>query len=253
MKISVITPVLNRVETIADALQSVSAQDYGNIEHIIQDGGSDDGTVDCLRDWRGQIPLHWQSCADRGLYDAINKGMARSTGDVIGLMHSDDVLADRAVLSDVAQALSGSGYDGVYGDLDMVTATGQVLRHWRAGAFHRDRLRRGWVPPHPTLYLRRDVLERFGAYDPDYRIAGDYDAMLRWIWTGQVRLAYLPRVLVKMRVGGASTGSVAGLLTKSKEDYRALRRNGVGGVATLAAKNLRKLGQFSAVFQMRPH
>ena len=253
MKVSIVTPVLNRVETLNDTLQSVSSQTYSNIEHIVQDGGSTDGSAQLARNWVGQHEVYLQSTSDQGLYDALNKGIARCNGDIVGLLGSDDFLSDSQVVSNVAMAFSDGSIDGVYGDLDLIYASGRVMRHWRAGSFQRDRMRWGWMPPHPTLYLRRTVFERFGAYDAGFRIAGDYDAILRWVWTGKIRLAYVPRVLVKMRQGGVSTGSVSGLLTKTLEDYRALRRNHVGGAATLAAKNLRKLGQFSALIRSLGH
>ncbi|MDA7963542.1 glycosyltransferase family 2 protein [Ruegeria sp.] len=246
MKISIITPVLNRVDTLERTLRSVSMQTYEDIEHIIQDGGSTDGSASLASTWRSPHPVRVQSARDRGIYDAINTGIARCDGDVIGLLGSDDYLADPQVIRDVANALT-KDVDGIYGDLDLISASGRVLRHWRAGPFRRNRMQWGWAPPHPTLYLRREVFNRLGAYDADYRIAGDYDAMLRWIWAGDIRLAYLPRVLVKMAQGGASTGSALGLWTKTREDYRALRRHKAGGLGTLAAKNLRKVGQFRAL------
>ena len=244
MKISIVTAVLNRAPTIGAALASVSAQTHDRLEHIVQDGGSNDGTIRVLQDWCGTPRVNWKSQPDQGLYDALNRGIARCDGDVIGVLHSDDVFADRTVLADVAQALNTRDVDGVYGDLEMIGANGRVLCHWRAGPFHPARMRWGWAPPHPTLFLRSDVFNRLGMYDPTYRISGDYDAMLRWIWTGKIKLAYLPRVLVRMRYGGASTGSIPNLATKSVEDLRALRRHGAGGVGALVAKNLRKLGQF---------
>lgn len=227
-------------------------QTFGDIEHIIQDGGSTDGSVGLASAWRSPHPVRVQSVSDRGIYDAINRGIARCNGDIIGLLGSDDYLTDPRVIRDVATAFTDDT-DGVYGDLDLISASGRVLRHWRAGPFWRDRIRWGWMPPHPTLYLRRDVFDRLGTYDTGYRIAGDYDAMLRWIWVGDIRLAYVPRVLVKMAQGGVSTGSASGLLTKTREDYRALRRYKVGGLGTLAAKNLRKVGQFRALMRGAGH
>ena len=253
MKISVVTPVLNRVDTLSDCLRSVASQTDADLEHVIQDGRSTDGSLECAQSWESPHAVQVQSVADKGLYDAVNRGIARCQGDVIGLLGSDDFLADSRVISDVAAAFSDASVDGVYGDLDLISQSGRVLRHWRAGPYWRQRVRWGWMPPHPTLYLRRDVFERLGAYNTAYRIAGDYDAMLRWIWAGNIRLVYLPRVLVKMRQGGVSTGSLSGLVTKTQEDYCALRRNNVGGFGTLAAKNLRKIGQFSALIREVGH
>lgn len=253
LKISVVTPTLNRAGTIEQTLRSVSSQTYENVEHVLQDGGSTDATLSILRKWSNQHSVRVQSGRDNGLYDAVNKGIARSRGDVIGLLGSDDFLSDPGVLAGVAAGFSDPSVDGVYGDLDIISATGRVLRHWQAGSFRRDRLRWGWMPPHPTLYLRRSVFDRLGVYDTRYRIAGDYDAMLRWIWTGKIKLAYVPRIMVKMRHGGVSTGSVRGVMLKSREDYCALRSNNVGGLGALAVKNLRKVGQFSALVRSAQH
>ena len=245
MKISVVTAVFNRVGTIGQVLAGVQAQTYPRIEHVIQDGGSTDGTLETIlsaADERTAIV----SAPDCGIYDAINRGIARATGDVIGLMHSDDFFAHDRVLERVAQAFSQPDIDGAYGDLDYVSATdpARVIRHWRSGTYTRKKLERGWMPPHPTLYLRRDVFARWGVYDTNFRIAADYDAMLRYLVQGNVRLAYIPEVLVKMRLGGESNRSLNRILQKSQEDLRVIRRNGVGGFGTLALKNLRKIEQF---------
>ncbi len=245
MKISIVTAVYNRQTTIAQAMQSVRSQTHGPVEHILQDGGSSDATLEIITDIAGPNTL-LHSGSDGGIYDAINKGIARATGDVIGLMHSDDYFAHDDVLARIAAALADPNIDGVYGDLDYVAAadTNRVVRHWKSGEMTRAKLKRGWMPPHPTLYLRRSVFERLGDYDTSYQIAADYDAMLRWLWTGRVKLTYIPEVLVKMRVGGESNRSLGRVLQKSREDYRALRSNDVGGVAALLNKNLSKIGQF---------
>ena len=245
MKISIITAVLNREDTIGSALDSLQEQTHSDFEHLIQDGGSTDGTLDEVRrcaDERSSIV----SEPDSGIYDAINKGIARATGDVIGLLHSDDVFGSNEVLEKVCQALSDSSVQGVYGDLEYVSTSdlSRVIRHWRSEAYDRGKLSKGWMPPHPTLFLRREVFDRWGAYDTNYEIAADYDAILRWLGRGGVSLAYIPEVLVKMRVGGESNRSLSRILRKSREDYRALRSNNVGGLGTLALKNLSKIGQF---------
>jgi glycosyltransferase len=245
LKFSVITAVYNRVATIGDALDSVRAQTWPDVEHVVIDGASTDGTLELLQARRDGISV-LVSEPDKGIYDALNKGIARATGDVIGLMHSDDLYADQRVLADVSAALDDPKVDAVYGDLDYVAQddTSRVIRRWRSGAYSPELLRRGWMPPHPTLYLRRQVIERWGAFDGQYRIAADYDAVLRYFGRGGIRPAYVPRVLVKMRVGGESNRSVGRMMRKSKEDYTALRRNQIGGLATLARKNFSKLGQF---------
>ncbi|NNL54879.1 MAG: glycosyltransferase [Woeseia sp.] len=245
MKISVVTAVLNRSGTIAHAMSSVQEQTHGDVEHVIQDGQSTDGTLDKIRDHMTDQTL-LVSEPDNGIYDGINRGISRATGDVIGLLHSDDFFGGPATLEKIAAAFDPEGVDGVYGDLQYVSASDprRVIRYWRAGEFDRRKLARGWMPPHPTLFLRREVFDRWGAYDTSYEIAADYDAILRWLARGGVSLAYIPEVLVKMRVGGESNRSLSRILRKSREDYRALRSNNVGGMGTLVLKNMSKIGQF---------
>lgn len=245
MKISIVTAVLNRKDTIGSAINSLFEQTYGDFELLVQDGGSTDGTLDEIHrcaDDRCRLV----SEPDAGIYDAINKGIARATGDVIGLLHSDDVFGSTDVLAKVRDALNDASVQGTYGDLEYVSAAdlGRVIRHWRAGKYEPRKLVRGWMPPHPTLFLRRDVLDQWGAYDTRYEIAADYDAILRWLGRGRVSLAYIPEVLVKMRVGGESNRSLSRIYRKSLEDYRALRSNEVGGLGTLILKNTSKLNQF---------
>lgn len=245
MKISIVTAVFNRVDTIGDALRSVKTQSYQRREHIIQDGGSNDGTLDIIQQYEGSS-VHLISEPDNGIYDAINKGILRASGDIIGLMHSDDFFADDLVLGRVSDAFRDRAVDGVYGDLDYVSASNssKVVRRWRSGPYHPSLLKRGWMPPHPTLYLRREVFDRWGLYDTSMSISADYEAMLRYLVKGDIRFAYIPEVLVKMRVGGESNRSLSRVLQKSREDYTALRRYHVGGISTLLAKNFSKLEQF---------
>lgn len=245
MKITIITVVFNRVDSIAQAVASLQAQTHPDIEHVVIDGASTDGTLDILRACldEGAVLV---SEPDKGIYDALNKGLARATGEVIGLMHSDDLFADPNVLADVAKAIADPAVDAVYGNLEYVAKsdTSRVIRYWRSGEFDPKKLGWGWMPPHPTLFLRRGVIERWGGFDTEFRIAADYDAILRYFSKGKIRAAYIPRVLVKMRLGGESNRSLARIWLKSREDYQALRRNGVGGLGALAWKNLSKLGQF---------
>ena len=245
MKISIITAVYNRASTLSSSIDSVQSQCYANTEHVLVDGASSDGSVELIQQ---RIRAHdvFVSERDGGIYDALNKGLKLATGDVIGLVHSDDFLADPHVLRDVAHALSQPGVHGVYGDLQYVSKddTNKVIRHWESGQYHPSKLKRGWMPPHPTLFLKREVIEQWGGYDTSLRIAADYDAMLRYLHKGQIQLAYIPRVLVKMRVGGESNKSLKKIMQKSREDMTALRNNGVGGFGTLVFKNLSKVKQF---------
>jgi glycosyltransferase involved in cell wall biosynthesis len=244
LKISVITVVFNRAGLIGYAIKSVYGQSYTEVEYIIQDGGSTDGTLAVIESSKSIASV--VSEPDNGIYDAINRGIARASGNVIGLLHSDDFFAHEGVLELVAKALEDPNVDGVYGDLQYVAYgdPSRVIRNWRSGSYMPLKLRYGWMPPHPTLYLRREVFDNWGLYDTGYQIAADYDAMLRFLVKGQIKLAYIPEVLVKMRVGGESNRSLGRVLLKSREDLQAIRRHGVGGLVTLAFKNLRKLPQF---------
>jgi glycosyltransferase involved in cell wall biosynthesis len=245
MKISVITATYNCASTIADCLQSVARQTYRDREHVIIDGASTDGTVDILRQISGGVD-RLISEPDRGIYDALNKGIAMASGDVVGFLHADDLYADDTVLEAIAKAFKDPAVDAVYGDLVYVrkSDTRRVVRYWRSSPFRPAQLAQGWMLPHPTLYLRRSVYERFGGFDLSYRIAADYDFMLRVLGRIEGRIVYLPRLLVRMRVGGESNRSLRNIMRKSAEDLRALRANGVGGIVTLMLKNGSKLSQF---------
>lgn len=245
MLISVVTAVFNRVGTVGQALQSVREQSYQPVESIVQDGASTDGTVALIKGLEFS-ELDLISEQDGGIYDAINRGISRANGDVIGLLHSDDYFADTYVLEKVAAAFADPTVDGVYGDLDYVSEsdTSKIVRRWRSGTYDRKKLKQGWMPPHPTVYLRREVFDKFGLYDTSYRIGADYDAMLRYLWAGNLNMTYIPHVMVKMRVGGASNATLRHILKKSREDYRSIRNNGVGGLGTLLQKNTSKIRQF---------
>ena len=245
MRISVITAVHNRAPTLRQAIASVHAQDFDDLEHVIVDGASTDGSLEISKEMQGPRTV-LISEPDSGIYDALSKGFDRATGEVLGVMHSDDLFADDRVLSSVARAFEDPSVDAVYGDLQYVKQEDptQVVRHWRSGEFRPGKLRMGWMPPHPTLYIRRSVLTRFGSFDRSYRIAADYEAILRYFKSPGFRAVYIPRVLVRMRVGGESNGRLMKILLKSREDFRAIRHSGVGGFGTLALKNLSKLGQF---------
>jgi glycosyltransferase involved in cell wall biosynthesis len=245
MKLSIVTAVWNREATITQAIASVRAQSHPGIEHIVIDGASTDGTLMAVEK-ASHSALRLVSEPDGGIYDALNKGIRLASGDVIGVLHSDDFFAHDQVIEKVAAAFSDPGTLAAYGDLDYVSATNEtkILRRWRSGHFSLEKLRRGWMPPHPTLFLRREVFERHGLYDQSYRIAADYEAVLRYFGREDLRPVYIPEVLVKMRVGGESNRSLGRILRKSREDYRALKTNRIGGIAALAWKNLSKVPQF---------
>ncbi|QQS55441.1 MAG: glycosyltransferase [Candidatus Competibacteraceae bacterium] len=245
MKISVITAVYNSHVTLADALDSALAQDHPDTELIVIDGASTDGTLEVIQRYAERI-AHRVSEPDRGVYDALNKGLHLATGEVVGFLHSDDRYADDRVLSRIAAAFADPAVDACYGDLVYVRQDdpGHVVRYWRAGPYCSRLLSRGWMPPHPTFYARRALYQRLGGFDLDYEIAADYDCLLRFLSTGQITCAYIPEILIHMRLGGISNRSLGKILQKSREDYQALRRHQVGGLSTLLMKNLQKLPQF---------
>lgn len=209
------------------------------------DAGSNDGTISIIEDLADARTI-LRSGLDQGIYDALNKGKAAATGEVVGVLHSDDCFAAPSVLETVVQAFQDPSVDAVYGDLYYVGRDDphRVIRNWRSGEFSPEALRWGWMPPHPALFLRRRVIEQYGLYDLSFRIAADYDAILRYFSQPGFRAVYVPEVFVKMRVGGESNRSLERVFVKSREDYRALRKNRVGGISALVAKNLRKVGQF---------
>jgi glycosyltransferase involved in cell wall biosynthesis len=245
LHISVITAVFNRAATLGDSLRSVHSQRWPDMEHIVIDGGSTDGSLAILDQHKSRI-ARIVSEPDGGLYDALNKGIRHASGDVIGFMHADDEFATPHALAHVAAAFEDPDVGAVYGDLVYVKKNdvSRVVRYWRAGQYQRTQLTQGWMPPHPTFYVRREVYSRFGGFDTRYRIAADYENMLRILWRGRIKAAYIPEVLVRMRVGGMSNMSIFNMLHKSREDYAAMRENGIGGLQALLLKNVTKLPQF---------
>ena len=250
MKVTIITVAYNSAATIVEALASVAQQTHPDIEHIVVDGGSTDDSL-ALIAAHGQRIARLVSEPDDGIYDAMNKGLRLATGELIGFLNSDDTFASDDTIAQVARAASVGQPDAVFGDLVYVdpARSRPLVRYWRAGNFSLAKLRLGWMPPHPTLYTRRDVIERVGCFDATLKIAADYEFMLRLLVRPGLKVTYIPKVLVKMRLGGASNQSIKAMLRKSSEDLRAMRKHRVGGVVALLFKNLRKLPQFWA----QPH
>ena len=245
LKISIISVCYNSSKTILDTIRSVNSQSYPNIEHVFIDGLSSDNTLEIIRSnsKRKNVII---SEKDSGLYDAINKGILNATGDVIGLLHSDDILSSSEIISDLIAKTLDENLDGVYGDLQYVDKknTNKVNRYWKSCEFNPNLLRKGWMPAHPTLILKKEVYSKHGVFNKSFKIAADYDFMLRILKDKTLNFGYLPRVIIKMRVGGASNRSIKNIIKKSKEDYRAIRSNNIGGVITLILKNTSKIKQF---------
>jgi glycosyltransferase involved in cell wall biosynthesis len=246
MRVSVVTACLNDRSTIEGTLKSILEQTYPDIEMIIVDGGSTDGTMEVVRGHAGRI-ARIISEKDNGIYDALNKGIRSATGEVVGFLHADDLYADRSAVEKITQLFRDRNVDGAYGDLVYVDPldTRKVVRYWRSGSCSPQKLKRGWLPPHPTFYVRRSVFASHGTFDTRYRIAADYDLMLRLLLDKGIRVEYLPEVLVRMRLGGASNRSLANLLQKSREDYAILKEHAVPFPAlVLLNKNFSKISQF---------
>lgn len=227
MQISVITVCYNSAPTIADTLRSVDAQSWNEREHLIVDGGSRDGTLEVAarhaKPWRRVV-----SEADAGIYDAMNKGLRLARGEVIGFLNSDDFYPTPATLAAVAAAFADPALDACYGDLCYVRRDDprRVVRYWRSSAFRPGLFRAGWSPPHPTLYVRRRVYERCGGFDPAYRIAADFELMLRLLEVHRIAARYLPEVLVHMRTGGVTNRSARNIAAQNREIWRALHAHG---------------------------
>jgi glycosyltransferase len=212
---------------------------------LIIDGASNDGSVEFLHEIRFQNVKVFTE-PDNGIYDALNKGIRLSSGKIVGFLHTDDFFSSNDVLAQIADIFDDASVDGVYADLNYVSSTieGRIIRKWRAGAFNLRSLRRGWMPPHPTLFVRREVYEKIGFFDSTYKISGDYHSILKIFSMWPNSIVYFPRVVTNMRTGGASNRTIRNILLKTKEDHRALIDTGLGNWCTVALKNLRKLPQF---------
>jgi glycosyltransferase len=246
MKLSIITVCYNSAATIRDAVESVLAQQGVELEYIVIDGKSTDDTVDLLQGYGKRI-TQLVSEPDQGIYDAMNKGVALATGEIVGILNSDDFYANHSVLEAVVAAFADDSVECVYGDLDYVDAedTDKVVRAWRSGECTPGAFRRGWHPAHPTFFVRRSVYERVGAFNLDLKIAADYEFMLRVLERDQSKAAYVPHVLVKMRTGGASNASIKNILQANLQCWQAWRLNGLGwSPLPIIAKPLSKLKQF---------
>lgn len=256
MKVSIITTCYNRASTIGDAIRSVLAQEYDDIEYIVIDGASKDGSVEVIRgliaegrglmaDGGGKRSFKFVSEPDGGMYEAINKGIRMATGNIIGLVHSDDMLYDCHVIADVARTFEESGADFVYGDGVFVKAeqTNRVVRNWIGGCYHRWKVRMGWLPLHPTCYIRREVMKREGLYDESYQIAADSDLLVRYLYKARLKVAYMHRCIVRMRMGGLSTDSRKRRLMWD-EDIRMYSAHGFWALPTKLMKMAWKVPQY---------
>ena len=246
MKVSILTVVYNGAATIRHCIDSVLAQDYPDIEYIIVDGNSKDGTQEIVRSY-GEKIARFLSEPDAGIYDAMNKGIQLATGDVIGILNADDFYAYPSVISEVAGALASGDFDASYGDLEYIDANDAtvVRRKWVSGAYKVGAFLNGWMPPHPTFFVRKEVYNTHGRFRLDLGSAADYELMLRFVHRENIKLAYLPKVLVKMRAGGVSNSTFKNRIAANRNDRMAWKINNLKPrFYTLWLKPLRKIIQF---------
>lgn len=244
MKISIITIAYNSEDTIEDTIQSVINQSYTQIEYIIIDGGSTDNTLNIINKYKDQIH-NIISEPDKGIYDAMNKGVNLANGELVGILNSDDFYSHNDVIKNIAKAIGD--YDSVYADLVYVDRenTNKIIRYWKSGTYTKGSFLKGWMPPHPTFFLRKKIYNQFGTYNLSLKSAADYELMLRMIHKEQISTTYHPETITKMRVGGQSNASLTNRLKANKEDRKAWDINQLDPkFYSLYLKPLRKISQF---------
>ena len=251
MKVSIITSCFNREATIGDAIESVLSQTYPDIEYIVIDGASKDNSWAVIQRYKEGI-AQMVSERDRGMYEGINKGLKRGTGDIIGLIHSDDFLFSKETIAHIVRKFEETGADLVYGNGLFVDAkdTQKVVRNWISGSYSKGKMKRGWLPLHPTVYIRRECIERLGMYDESFKIAADSDFLVRYLYEGNLKVAYLDEYIVRMRMGGLSTDPEK-MKQKWAEDLRMYRSHGFSPYLTLGMKILSKIPQFISAKLMK--
>jgi len=245
MTISIITATFNSEVTVRDTLRSVSSQDYKHVEHIIIDGLSKDNTLSIVQEFPHVKEV--LSEKDDGIYDAMNKGIARVKGDIVGILNSDDLYATPKVLSLIAEVFERTGCDAIYGDLLYVDQSdiNKVIRYWKSGPYKPGAFKWGWMPPHPTFFVRRELYKKWGGFDLRLTTSADYELMLRFIHKHNIKLEYIPTILVKMRMGGVSNNSLSNRLKANSEDKLAWGFNNLHPFwFTLYLKPLKKITQF---------
>lgn len=244
MKISVITVCFNAVSTIESSILSVISQDYENIEYIVIDGGSTDGTIEVIQRYAARISC-FISELDRGIYDAINKGIMHATGDIIGLLHGNDCFASTQILHKVAQPFLEKNVDAVYGNLTFYTETGRITRRWRSRTCNRLLLELGWMPPHPTLYVKKEIYKRYGNYRLDFGTAADYELILRLFYRHRIKSYHVDQVFIKMLTGGISNKNLLNHVSGNSNDFKAMKKHHLRApFIAIILKPLQKIFQY---------
>lgn len=247
MLVTLITATFNSAESIKSCVDSVNRQTYPEIEHIIIDGMSNDNTVEIVKKCAQRSPFV-VSEPDKGIYDALNKGIRLCSGDIIGVVHSDDRLAADDVLDKIVSVFEERPQVGlVYGDLRYISKkTGKLVRYWESKPYDETDMKRGWMPPHPTIFVRRELLLKVGLYNLSYKVSADYDFIIRLFSVHKANGFYIPTIITDMKIGGASNRNLRAILLKTSEDWRIMRSYGLG-LKCLLFKNFSKLGQFFSV------
>ena len=244
LKISLITVVYNAHSSIKRCIESVIAQNYTNVEYIIIDGGSTDGTLQIIEQYKPYIDI-FLSETDNGIYDAMNKGIQLATGDIVGTLNSDDFFADNDVLTYIAKGFEQNKTDIVYGNLDYIDLKEKIIRKWKSGEYKEGLFNWGWMPPHPAFYCKRKLFEQLGAYNLQYGTAADYELMSRFIHLNKISTYYLNKTIVKMSLGGASNKAFVNRYKAWIFDYKAMRKNEVlFPLFAIVLKPLRKVVQY---------
>ncbi|QEC68020.1 glycosyltransferase [Panacibacter ginsenosidivorans] len=245
MKVSIITAAFNSESTIRDTLQCITEQDYPEIEHIIVDGKSTDNTISVVKAFPHVAKII--SEPDKGIYDAMNKGISIASGEIVGILNSDDIYTHSNVISKVAEIFKDSSVMALYADLQYVAANdlNKVLRSWKSGPFKRKNFYYGWMPPHPAFFVRKEMYNKYGLFNTSLRSAADYELMLRFLVKHEVTPVYLPEVIVKMRNGGISNANLRNRWRANREDNMAWKFNELKPYFfTVYLKPLRKISQF---------
>lgn len=246
MKVTIITAVFNRIDFIESCITSVLNQNYHNIEYIVIDGGSEDGTIDVIFEYIDRIS-YFESGRDLGIYDALNKGLDRATGDIVGILNSDDLFATKDVISSVVNCFNRNSCDCVYGKLNFISkdSISKINRLWDSGLFTITDIEKGWMPAHPSFYLRRALFDQFGKYSLKVGYSADYELMLRMLYTHRVYAVFVDKIFVLMRTGGVTNSSLSICLKTLSSDYKALKNNNIKApFKALLGKKLRKVMQY---------
>ncbi len=228
MKVSIVTVVYNNEKTIRDAIDSIQSQSYKNIEHIIIDGKSTDGTIDIIKSYGSKI-AKLVSEKDNGIYDAMNKGLSLATGNIVGILNSDDIYADKNVISRVVEEFTKTNVDSVFADLDYVDQydISKIVRKWRSSEFVQGSFVKGWHPAHPTFFVKKELYKKYGTFDLDFQVSADFELMLRFLERNHISSSYIPHVLVKMRNGGESNANIKNILLGNKHIRDAFAKNNI--------------------------